>query len=139
MGYLHQLIKSAASMPVSCPIQTCSVPVHLMTSSFRTETITLPAIFRKTSPTSMDQVLDFWHQAARQKSIYCMSFKKISTQFLNYICKCITESRLDVPKLLEAKIPRQSSAFISKGPEPSLVLIAAFLVSCLSIYWNLTG
>ena len=39
----------------SCPAQTCSVPVYLMTSSFRTETITLPAILRKTSPTPMSQ------------------------------------------------------------------------------------
>ena len=43
----------AASMLASCPQQTCGVPVHLMTSSFRTETITLPAIIRKTSPTPM--------------------------------------------------------------------------------------
>ena len=42
-------------MPVSFPAQTCSVLVHLMAYSFRTETLTLPAILRKTSPTPMGQ------------------------------------------------------------------------------------
>ena len=48
-----------ASMPDSSPAQTCSVPVRLMTSSFRTETITLPAILRKVSPTPVSQTLTF--------------------------------------------------------------------------------
>ena len=33
-----------------CPARTCSIPVHLITSSFRTETIIFPPILRKTSP-----------------------------------------------------------------------------------------
>ena len=46
----------AVSMPASCPGQTCGVPVHLMAFSFRTETITLPTILRKTSPTPWVEV-----------------------------------------------------------------------------------
>ena len=48
-----------ASMQAFCPSQTCSVPVHLMTFSFRTEAITLPAILRKTSPSPLGEVLGF--------------------------------------------------------------------------------
>ena len=43
----------AASMPASCPAQIYSLPLHLMTSSFRTEAITLLAILCKTSPIPM--------------------------------------------------------------------------------------
>ena len=42
-------------MPASCPAQTCDVPVYLMTSFFRTETIILPIILRKTLSTPVGQ------------------------------------------------------------------------------------
>ena len=69
-----------------------------------------------------------------KKSLHCM----ISTQFLNYICKCLTEITTLCPKLLEVRIPRKPSKSIPDGPEPRLVLIAAFLIIPSSIDWNLT-
>ena len=46
-------------MSASCPAQTSSVPVHLMASSSRTETMTLPGILYKTSPTPMGRTPGF--------------------------------------------------------------------------------
>ena len=54
-------------MPASCPAQTCSVPVYLITYSFRTETITLPAIVRKISPTSMGQSPGFLSNSIKRQ------------------------------------------------------------------------
>ena len=55
---MYKKKSEAASMPVSYLAKTYSVPVHLMTSSFRTETTLLP-IFRKTSPIPMGRSAGF--------------------------------------------------------------------------------
>ena len=61
-------------MRVSCPLQTCNVPVHLMTSSFRTET-TLPVILRKTSLTPIGPNPGFLSNGIKRQD------RKASTEF----------------------------------------------------------
>ena len=54
-------------MPTSCLAQTCSLPVYLMTSSFKTETITLSATLRGTSQTPMGRGPEFLSNSVKQQ------------------------------------------------------------------------
>ena len=107
--------------PASCPAQTCCVPVHLMSSSFRTETITLPVILRKTSPTPMGRsqgfLTDGFKRHDRKASTVRVSTRSIH-KFQTRIANALRRSLLDFPKLLEARILRQPSASIPEEPEP---------------------
>ena len=68
-----------------------------------------------------------------------MSFNKTSTQFWTIFGNASQRSLSDIPKLLEARIISQLLSSIPVGPEPLLVLIAAFLIISLSINLNFTG
>lgn len=80
----------AALMWVSCPAQTCSVPLHLMTP-FRNERIALPAIVLKTSPIPMVPSPGFLSYDIKWQDRKVYGFNKINTQFLDDICKCHME------------------------------------------------
>ena len=54
-------------MPTSCLAQICSLPVYLMKSSFKTETITLPATLRETSQTPMGRGPQFLSISVKQQ------------------------------------------------------------------------
>ena len=113
-----------------------------MTSSFRIETVTLPAIPRKTSPTPMDRSPRFlsngikWQD--RKTSIIWVSTRSVHNFWIIF-ANGSRKSLSDVPKLLEAGILCQSSASIPYRPEPPLVLFTAFLIISSLIDWNLTG
>ena len=91
-SYIMFIEWTAGSMPASYPAQTFSVPIHLMTSSFRTETITLQAILCKTSPTPMGRSTGFLSNGIRGGQDRKASIVRVSTRSvhnLDYICKCL--------------------------------------------------
>ena len=132
----------AVSIPAYCPAKTCSVPVHLMTSSFRIETLTLPAFLRKTTPTPIGRIPGFLSNGIKRQDrkayIVWVSTRSVHN-FRTTFANTLRRSLADVSKLLEARILRQPSASITDGLEPPLVLIAAFLIIYSFINWNLTG
>ena len=54
-------------MPTSCLAQTCSLPAYLMTSSFKTKTITLPATLHEASQTPMGRGPEFLSYSIKQQ------------------------------------------------------------------------
>ena len=54
-------------MPASSSAKAGSVPVDLMRSFFRTETITLPAILRKNSPTPVGRSRGFQSNSIKRQ------------------------------------------------------------------------
>ena len=94
-------------MPTSCLAKTCSLPVYLMTSSFKTETITLPATHRETSQTPMGRGAKFLCNSIKQQDR-----KANSTQAFGNIANNLRRSLLYVPELLEARFLCQLSASI---------------------------
>ena len=112
-----------------------------MISSFRTETMTLPKLVRKTSPTPMSQILGFLSNGINRQDakahIIWVSTRSVHN-FWNTFVNAQQISLLNVPKLLEVRIIHQPSVFVLEAPEPPLVLIAAFLIISYSIDWNLT-
>ena len=96
-------------MPAYCPLQACSIPVHFMTFSFRIETITLPAsLYKKV------EVLGF---CLTVSSLQYEVQRNQYTTFGLYLQMPLRRPLLDVPKLLEARILSQQSAFIPEEPE----------------------
>ena len=131
----------AASMPASSSAKTGSVPVDLIRSFFRTETITLPAVLRKNSPTPVGRSRGFQSNSIKRQdkkvSIVWVSIRSVHN-FWTTFANALRRLLLDVLKLCEVRILRGPPAPIPEGSEFPLALIA-FLIISSSIDWNLTG
>ena len=134
----------AASILASCLAPTCSVLVHLVTSSFRTETILLFAILRKTSPTQMGQGPGFFSSDIKWQD-WKVSIAWVSTRsvpsFWTTFTNLLWRSLLDVQNFWKFEFGIYHKLFpsIPEEAEPPLGLISAFLFIPLLIDCNLAG
>ena len=132
----------AASDPASCPAHTWSDSAEETTSFLSTDTVTFPVILRRISPTPIGRKRGFLSRGTSRHATNASmeTAGTFSVQiFLIKLAIAFLRSTFVSSKLFERRIFLHPHSSIAGGPDPSFVLMAAFLIISSSIFANLIG